>query len=298
MTPGRVLVIGDVMRDVVVLPRGRIRPGTDQQASVTVLPGGSGANQAAWLARFGVPVRLAACVGRDDLDAQASQLREAGIEPMLTVHPDQPTGSLVALVDADEERTFLTDRGANDGLDRADLPKHLLDGVIHLHVSGYALVGETTRATVRSILAEAREAGRTVSLDPGSAGFLADLGPERVLGWIGRAALCILNADEAAVLTGSAEPEEQLVRLARHFDLVVLKRGADAALAAGPGGARWSAIPPRVAVVDTIGAGDAFLAAFLAGRLRGEGVQPCLETAVLAGATAVTHRGGRPVAST
>lgn len=292
MTPGGVLVVGDVMRDVVVRPRGPMRRGTDQRASVDVVPGGAGANQATWLARFGVPVRLAACVGRDDLDAQARYLRGCGVDPVLTAHATLPTGSLVALVDVDGERSFLTDRGANDGLCRADLPAAVMDGVGHLHLSGYALVGERTRVTALDLIEDARRAGSTTSIDPGSAGFLADLGRERVRTWIGRASLCILNADEAAMLTGTAEVDGQLNDLTTWCDLVVLKQGAEAAVAAQRDGARWWARPPRVAVVDTVGAGDAFLAAFLARWLAGEPPGPCLDSAVRAGAESVTRVGG------
>ena len=221
MTPTGVLVVGDVMRDVVVRPRGPVRHGTDQRASIDIVPGGAGANQATWLARFGVPVRLAACVGRDDLDAHARYLRGCGVDPVLTVHATLPTGSLVALIDMNGERSFLTDRGANDGLSRADLPATVLDGVGHLHLSGYGLVGERTRDTVLGLIEDARRAGLTISVDPGSAGFLSDLGPGRVLTWIGRASLCILNADEGAVLAEgplevvSADPKVIEVYLGR-----------------------------------------------------------------------------------
>lgn len=290
----RVLVVGDVMRDVVVRPQGPLRRGTDQRAQVAIRPGGAGANQAAWLARFGVAVRFAACVGRDDLDHQASLLRRHGVEPALAGHPSLPTGCLVALVDADGERSFLTDRGANDALRRADLPPDLLDGVTHLHISGYALVGADTRDTVLDLLDGARRAGIAVSVDPGSAGFLADLGPARVLAWIGGAALCVLNADEAAVLAGTPDRGAQLAHLAARVGLAVLKCGAEGAVAARADGARWHARAPAVTVVDTVGAGDAFLAGFLARWLAGEPPGPCLEAGVRAGAEAVARPGGWP----
>ena len=56
--PGGVLVVGDIMTDVIVKPDGPIARGSDCHAAIRILPGGSGANQATWLAHFGLPVSL------------------------------------------------------------------------------------------------------------------------------------------------------------------------------------------------------------------------------------------------
>ena len=100
------------------------------------------------------------------------------------------------------------------------------------------------------------------------------------------------NSDEAAVLTGTDDAEAQGERLARLYPLVVIKRGA--------AGARLGVEPavapraPAIEVVDTTGAGDAFVAAFLAARLNGEAIEACLRRAVAAGAAATEFLGGRP----
>lgn len=294
MTPPKVLVIGDIMRDIVVRPSGPIRPATDQRASIAIGPGGSGANQAAWLAHCGVPVRLLACVGAADRPAEEDRLRRAGVEPALVGHPGLPTGRLIALIDPGGERSFLTDRGANDGLHPAALPAGLLGGVGHLHLSGYALVGEATRAAALHLLGAARAAGLPISFDPGSAGFVEDMGAGELFAGLGDAQLCAANAAEAESLTGETDPERQITALTGHFDLVVLKRGAEGALAGHRDGWRWRAAAPAVAVVDTIGAGDAFLAGFLAGVLTGVSVRTSLERAVALGSVAVGIAGGLP----
>jgi sugar/nucleoside kinase (ribokinase family) len=56
-----ILVIGDVMTDVIVRPEGPLARGSDQRASITVQPGGSAANQAAWLAAFVVRPAVVRC---------------------------------------------------------------------------------------------------------------------------------------------------------------------------------------------------------------------------------------------
>ena len=103
------------------------------------------------------------------------------------------------------------------------------------------------------------------------------------------------NAEEAAILVGSDDPETQCARLAAHYPLVVVKRGAAGAEAA-EGARRWRAGAPEVEAVDTTGAGDAFVAAFLAARLSGAEIQTALARAVAAGAAASTIVGGRPKA--
>jgi len=56
----RVLLIGDVMTDVIVRPEGPLAKGSDRRASIAFKPGGSAANQAAWLASFGAKVDFVA----------------------------------------------------------------------------------------------------------------------------------------------------------------------------------------------------------------------------------------------
>src|SRR5476651_2524077 len=111
---GRVLAIGDVMIDLVVRPDGPIVFGSDRRAQIVTKQGGSAANQAAWLAHFGAEVDFAARVGARDLAEQSAIFREAGVAPHLVGDAERETGRLVAIVDVGGERSFLTDRGANE----------------------------------------------------------------------------------------------------------------------------------------------------------------------------------------
>jgi sugar/nucleoside kinase (ribokinase family) len=83
--------------------------------------------------------------------------------------------------------------------------------------------------------------------------------------------------------------------LAAHYPLVVVKRGA-AGSEAAEGTRRWRVAAPQVEAIDTTGAGDAFVAAFLAARLEGAEVRAALQRAVAAGASASSSVGGRPKA--
>lgn len=292
--PPAVLVVGDVFTDILVRPDGPVDHGTDRRAAITLAPGGSGANQAAWLAAEGLAVRFAGRVGAADHAQQAAALRAHGVEPRLAADPGRATGMIVALLSPDGERSFLTDRGANDGLQPADLPPALLDSVRLFHVSGYSLFTPGPRAAVLGLAAEAGRRGIPVSVDAASAGFLREVGPARFLDWTRGFALCIANAAEAALLSGSADPAGQLAVLASHYPAAVVKRGAAGAEAVdATGRCAVPAAPTRA--IDTTGAGDAFLAAFLAATLAGLDLRRRLERAVTAGTAAIGHLGGRPL---
>ena len=290
---GCVLVIGDVMTDVIVAPEGPLLPGTDRRATIRTLPGGSGANQAAWLASLGVPTRFVGRVGASDQEFQSALLAGAGVTAHLAADADLPTGSVVTILSPGGERSFFTDRGANARLSRIDVPDALLDGASLLHVSGYALFETGPRAALLDLLSEAARREIPVTVDPGSESFLRDVGPDQFLAWTEGAAICFPNSAEAAALTGSTYVETQLETLCCHYSAVVIKTGASGAQARSSRG-RWSAAATVSAATDTSGAGDAFLAGFLAAHLAGAGMQDCLQGAVATAARAVSRLGARP----
>jgi sugar/nucleoside kinase (ribokinase family) len=292
--PGRILVVGDVMTDVIVIPEGPIVRGSDRRAAIRSRPGGSAANQAVWLGAMGAPVALAARVGAADREMYRNYFRGRRVAPLLVGDKDAPTGVLVTIVDPDGERSFLTDRGANLRLGPEDLPETLLERTRMLVVSGYSYFAETPREAVLALVAAARARTVPVVVDPASAGFLREVGPENFLRWTEGASLVLVNCDEAATLTGEEEPEAQIRALGRHYDRVVLKRGPLGAILGDRTGARLSVPAPAVEVVDTTGAGDAFAAGFLSAELAGAPPEACLERAVEAGARAVTRLGGQP----
>ncbi len=217
--------------------------------------------------------------------------RRRGVEAWLVADQERETGRLVALIDPSGERSFLTDRGANEALTEADIPDALLARADLVHLSGYSFFAPSPRRAVRRAMQRAGVV--PISVDPASAEFLREVGPDNFLEWTRGAAMCFPNAEEAAALAGSLDGETQLARLARHYPLVVVKRGAQGCEAA-EGQKRWRAASPAAKAIDTTGAGDAFVAGFLAARLAGAPIEPCLARAVAAGSQATQFIGGRP----
>ncbi|WP_373921846.1 carbohydrate kinase family protein [Streptomyces sp. T12] len=294
---GALLVVGDVVTDVIARHRGPLASGTDTAAAIRTVPGGAGANVACWAAHWGgAEVRLLGRVGTDAAAWHERALTASGVRPLLVVDPQAPTGTVICLVDTDAaaERTFLTDSGASLRLDPDDWSDALLDGVARLHLSGYLLFSEPSRALVAVALASARAHGVPVSLDPASAGFLVELGVDRFLALVEGVDVLLPSRDEACLLTGLSDAADAAAKLSRHVPLVVAKQGADGALVARSGAVRAHVPAAPATPRDTTGAGDAFTGAFLAALLAGAGPEDAAREGCRAGALAVNRVGGRP----
>jgi len=289
----RILVVGDVMMDILVRPEGPLIAGGDRWARIEARAGGSAANTACWLAAEGAAVLMAGRVGCADHAEHARSLHAHGVAAVLAADPEVPTGTTVTVVSPDGERSFLTDRGANDRLCPADLGDDLLDGTALVHVSGYALFRAGPREAVLGLLDAVRRRSIPLSVDAPSHSVVAAIGAERFLKCIAGAAWLFANEAEAAALSGATEPEAQLAGLAEHAATVVLKRGASGAIAQR-GGERFSVAAPATVPQDTTGAGDAFVAGMLAASLGGASMPAGLGRAAALGSAATTILGGRP----
>ena len=261
-----VVVVGDVNTDVVVVLEGEPAPGSDRPATIRSRGGGAGANVAVHLARLGVPVALAGCVGDDPAAAGLrEELTAAGVRLALRTVPGAATGTVVSLVEPGGQRSMLADRGANLALAPEDIPPPASGG--HLHLSGYTLLDPGPRAAGMAALAAAVAAGCTVSVDPASTGPLARYGVDRWSADTAAATVLLPNADEARLLTGCTDPTAAALALAARHEVVAVSLGADGAVwASGTTVVHRPAHPTLV--VDTTGAGDGFTAGLLAAWLR------------------------------
>ena len=291
---GTILVIGDVITDIIVMPEGPVVRGSDRRATIRQRPGGSAANQAVWFASFGAKVKFVSRVAAADLATNLAYFRARKVEPLLVADDTAPSGVLISIVDSDGERSFLTDRGANLNLSAADLPASLLDDVSLVMVSGYSFFTAGPRAAVMALLKEARSRSIPTAVDPASVGFLREVGPEGFLKWTQGAGTIFANLDEALELTGSVDLNLQMQTLGRFYERVVIKRGVAGAAVGGRKGVTLSLPAPLSDVVDTTGAGDAFAAAFLSSELMGKPLETCLKAGIAAGSAAVSLIGGQP----
>ena len=281
----KILVIGDVIEDVIVIPESEIRPNTDTNSAIHKSMGGQAANVASWLSFLGVQARFVGCVGLADVKKLAAELEQNGIEADLQ-SSTKPTGSLVVLVQGDS-RSMLTDRGAN-----LDLNLRAIDptGFAAVYLSGYSLFGRTL-GEIKDFAKRVRQAGALLAIDPGSYGYIKDHGLEQFRQLISEADLIFPNLEE-----------DQLLGLSGVVALNVVTKGQNGAEAYWASGQSLDVAGLPTQSIDPTGAGDAFCAGFLASLVAGEGfqvlapekVQMALKSGVEAGSKAVQLVGARP----
>lgn len=284
------VVVGDLGLDVLSRASARMVLGHDTRAVTTLVPGGAGANTAAWLARSGAEVTLVARIGDDHAGRTAAAgLTAAGVDCRLAIDQELPTCCIVVVVEPDGERTMLSDRGANARLAPADLDLAGLPAGTHLHLSGYPLLDDSSRPAGLAAVAAAKAAGWTTSVDPQSATHLAGVGPAAFLDWIAGIDLLLPNESELDVLGGVQS---------------VLQVVGAVACTHGQHGASWHTVDASVTVPaiavdqpDTTGAGDAFNAGVLAAWLSGRQPREALQAGVRAGSAAAAQIGAWPVPS-
>jgi ribokinase len=302
------VVVGQWMTDVVASLPGPLREGTDTNAHVRVLGGGAGANTAAWLAHDGWPTTLVARIG-DDLLGKAgrAELEACGVRCSLSVDPLLPSGTCIVLVTPDGERTMIPDPGANEALAPQDVADDLLVADGHLHLSGYVLLVDGSRAAGLSALDRARLRGMTTSVDVASVGPLSDTGAARFLSWVTGVDVLLANEFEAAFLAGLPAPrvEDDMSAsvasaalaaraLGATVGTVVVKLGPHGSYVQDARGATAHAPAVPVDVVDTTGAGDSFAAGWLPAWCDGLAPLTALERGNRSAARVVARVGARP----
>jgi len=284
----RAVVVGDVIEDILVRPHSDIRLDTDTPSSIRVSFGGSAANFACWLAAEKMPVELIARIGRLDQSRIEADLKSHGVTPNLQLDDKLPTGSIVVLVQG-QQRSFLTDRGANASLET----KQISDFGDVLYLSGYSLFGSIAATEFADLTSRAKSTGSLVVLDPGSAGFINDFGVGKFLQATSGVDLITPSLEEGRILTGEDRPEVIAAALAERYPMVALTLGESGAVIA-QGSEVHRVEPVRADLVDATGAGDAFAAGLVAKLMTGQSLLDAAKYAVKRGAVAVTIVGGRP----
>lgn len=295
-----VISIGEVMVQMNPVSGGPLRHARLYERHVA----GSEANTLAGLQRLGVSTGFISRVGKDELGlAVLAELRAEGIDvSRVSVDPEAPTG--VYFVQRGypvQGKTLVFYYRANSAASRTgpeDVPEEALDGARMVHLSGITpVLSESCRQACLRLVELARKRNVPVVFDTNI----------RVTLWRERAraleGLKPFLAEASYVFTGDGDLSflfdgdslesrvAQLRALAPAAQMVIVKRGAEGATVFMPDGSTVEHGGFRVKVVDELGAGDAFDAAFLASLLQGRPVHEALRLANAAGALTVTALG-------
>ncbi|MBX3529661.1 MAG: carbohydrate kinase family protein [Rhizobiaceae bacterium] len=284
-----ILVLGNVNVDLVLGPvDGWPAIGTEIEVErAEMRAGGSAGNTALALTGLAEPHLMVASTGDDP---NGVWLRgEFDLACCDWIDDPGMTTTTVGIVHKGGDRVFFTTPGhlqrATPQALLARVPTAPRPGAVAI-LSGNLLMPAIRDAT-SNILVALRERGWTTAIDPGwpPQGFTA---PTRAMfgEWLALADHALLNEEEVAALTGG-DGASALVAAMRTGTVLVVKRGPAGALALG-GGEDFSVSAPTVEVIDTVGAGDSFNAAYLAAMVAGEPLRDALARGVEVASRAVS----------
>jgi fructokinase len=245
------------------------------EAAFAPYAGGAVFNTAIAVGRLGAPSGFFSGLSTDLFgDLLRRSLAQSGVDAQPSVLSSRPTTlAFVSLRDGQASYAFYDENTAGRMLATADLPP-LPGRVEALFFGGISLMAEPCGSTYEAL--QAREAGlRVTMLDPNvRPGFVADEAAyrARIGRMIARADIVKVSDEDLHWLMGPGDPTDQARGLlGRGPRLVCVTRGAAGASAHIAAG-HVEVAAPRVAVADTVGAGDTFNAGLLvalwrAGRL-------------------------------
>lgn len=275
--------------------------------SFTRAPGGAPANVAVGLQRLGIPAGFLGCVGRDPFgDWLAGVVAAEGVNVDGLVRSETVRTTLAFIAtrsDGRKDITFYRNPGADAELRVEDLDLGRVQSARLFHFCSVSLSREPARAATLAAADAAKAGGALISFDPNWRAPLWDDPAEArapLAAGLDLADIVKVADEELEIVCGTNDIEHALDRLlALDVKLAVVTRGADGA-AAATAGARVSCPGYEVDVVDPLGAGDAFVAALLAGVLASppefdhNGLFELLEFANAAGALATQGLGVIP----
>lgn len=292
--PPAVVTFGETMALMQASSAGPLRHVSNLELGI----GGSESNFAIALKRLGTPVIWAGRTGADSLgDLIVRELTAEGLTIAVTRDEHAPTGLMIKerRIPQAVKVWYYRSGSAGSGLQPKDIPETAIKAAKVLHLTGITpALSESAAATTQHAIEIARKAGTTISFDLNYRAALwsrAEAGQafNRI---IRQANIVFAGDDEAAIAVGSAAgPVEYAERIAALGpEQVIIKRGASGCVALVDGTA-YSRDAVRTSVVDTVGAGDAFVAGYISEFVRGRPVEERLTTAVRVGAFACTVPG-------
>ena len=289
----KVIVFGSMNMDLSIdAPRVPAAGETLTGSGFITAAGGKGANQAVAAARLGADVRMLAAVGADAFgDELTGGLAEAGVDTVGVRRLSAVTTGVAVILRTAGENRIVLHVGANHALTTEDVASDLRRiGEKH---DVLVTQGECDPTATESALRVAHELGLYTIFNPAPARPVPDdLWP------------CIdlvcLNETECQVMCGVLPKDDATCHAAARrlrelgAGAVVITLGAAGAFGLGANGTPLRVPATPTTVVDTTGAGDTFIGALAAGRVRGLSLAESMHWGAQAAALAVSRLGAQP----
>lgn len=287
-----VCVVGELNLDLILygLPRELVLDRELLADGLSLTLGSSAAIFAHNLSVLGTKVGFISMVGNDPLGKIALDRLAAGgvdVSGVRRATTRTLTGLTVALP-YQQHRYILTYPGTMFEFAYSDVDMNQVRSARHLHLSSFFL-HRALRPRIPELFRNAKKSGLTTSLDTNDDPddkWDSDL--QDVFPYVD---ILFVNEREAKKMTRADDYEQAINLLAERVRIVAVKRGAVASLCRSAR-EEMSSVPPHVAVVDDVGAGDSFAAGFIHKFLQGANLKDCLAFANIAGAYSTTKAGG------
>jgi ribokinase len=254
----------------------------------SVSGGGSAANVAINLVKLGHPSGVIGNVASDRHGKYLiSDLKRRGVDVSQVRVFGGMSGLSVILIDAAGEVRVIEDLGVADH--RRAIDRDYIRGAEFLHMSGcaYHMLDAGSIA--------AHKSGIPISFDPGRAA--SRIGEKKLAPILKRCDFLMINRKELFAITGSRE-ESEAARLAKKYNLVcVIKQGGREIIVKTKEMSSFTVPPYVVKPLDTLGAGDAFCAGFVAGIIEKRSVYESVKFANAVAAAKVLRKGAQSLPS-
>jgi sugar/nucleoside kinase (ribokinase family) len=236
--------------------------------------GGSVSNTSLALRQLGAPSGYIGKVGNDEYGKfYINELTEAGVDLHL-IRESGFSGTAIAMITPDGERTFCTYLGAAAGMRETEIQKSVLEQYTHLYVEGYLVQNHDL---IEGIMKTAKSLGLTIMLDLASFNVVAS----------DRTFICKLvekyvdivfaNEEEALAFTGKASPGEAIHEIAHYVKIAIQKEGDKGSWIKHNDELIHVPVYKKVKPIDTTAAGDYYAAGFFYGMIHDASLEKCAQ---------------------
>ena len=247
--------------------------------------GGGGINTSVCLSHLGLKIAFLGNLGKDENGSKVVDLLKKEKIDFIGVRSRSQTGFSIILDSIEDDRTILTNKGANNELRFSDIKlPQIRAGWFYFS----SMMG-TSLKTLEKLAAYAKKKKINIAFNPSS--YLIRANPKSVKNILKNTDLLVFNREEAELLHGSND-KKAMLRLCHSLGprIVVITDGSNGCTASD-GKHFYSIKPKKIKVVETTGAGDAFASSFLAGFIKKNDVKFSLRLGMANAESVVQHIG-------